>query len=62
MKKLVNKIKRFKNDENGMEFIQVGVIVLGVMLLVAAVWLIYNKINSELVEVPSQIHLTDGVG
>lgn len=57
MKKLASKFHRFVHDEDGMEFIQVAVIVLGVMVLVAAAWAIYNRVNEEMGKVPDKINL-----
>ena len=57
MKTLKAKFRRFVKNEDGMEFMQVAVIVLGAILLVAAVWLIYNKVNTELQKIPDQIVL-----
>lgn len=48
MKKLVQKFKNFKNDESGMEFLQVAVVVLIVALLIVVVVAIGTAVNTRL--------------
>lgn len=59
MKALKRKLQRFVRNEGGMEFMQVAVIVLGAILLIAAVWAIYNAINNQLVNIPANINLSN---
>ena len=59
MKVLKAKFKRFVHNDGGMEFMQVAVIVLGAILLIAAVWAIYNAINNQLTAIPGNINLSN---
>lgn len=56
MKKLVQKFKNFKNDESGMEFLQVAVVVMIVALLIVAVIAIGNAVNGRLNEAVSEVN------
>ncbi len=60
MKTLKAKFRRFVKNEDGMEFMQVAVIVLGAILLIAAIWLIYEQIEGQLSVIPQQIDLANG--
>ena len=57
MNALKARFKRFVHNEGGMEFMQVAVIVLGAILLIAAIWAIYNTINNQISTIPDQINL-----
>lgn len=56
MKKLVQKFKNFKNDESGMEFLQVAVVVLIVALLIVMVVAIGNAVNGRLSDAANEVN------
>ena len=45
MKSLKRRFQKFVGDENGMEFIQVAVIVLAVVAIAAIIWLMYDAVK-----------------
>lgn len=48
MKSLVARFKKFKNDEGGMEFIQVAAIALLAIALIAAIVILGNNISTAI--------------
>ena len=57
MKKLIARFKRFSNDNEGMEFIQVAIIILGVIIAAAGMYALYKTVSDALsnmsVSIPS---------
>lgn len=48
MKKLIARFKRFSNDNEGMEFIQVAIIILGVIIAAAGMYALYKTVSDAL--------------
>ncbi len=57
MKNLMKRIKAFINDEDGMEFIQVAVIIVAVGILAIAVYNLYVSTGSKISEASEKINL-----
>lgn len=55
MKGIKNHIKRFIKNEDGMEFIQVAVIVLAVIALAAAAYVLYQNVGNSIKGVDTSI-------
>jgi hypothetical protein len=48
MKKLIARFKRFSDDNEGMEFIQVAIIILGVIIAAAGMYALYRTVAGAL--------------
>ena len=59
MKKLIAKIRRFHNDENGMEFIEVAAIVVGAIALAAAIFILMKNLGDKVSTVDVSIPQAD---
>ena len=64
MKKLVAKFKRFQNDQEGMEFIEVAAIVIGAIALAAAIYVLMKKVgdavSGQTVTIPTDTGMSYG--
>jgi len=59
VKKLVAKFKRFQNDQNGMEFIEVAAIVIGAIALAAAIYVLMKNVGDSVSGVSVSIPAAD---
>ena len=59
MKKLIARFKRFSNDNDGMEFIQVAIIILGVIIAAAGMYALYTTVKTSLTNMQVTIPSAD---
>jgi len=57
MKRIAKRLKRFLNDDNGMEFIQVAAIVVGAIALAAAVYVLMNNVGNTVIDVGKELDI-----
>lgn len=62
MKALKRKFRRFMSDDNGMEFIQVAVIILAAIALAGAAYVMYTHVADALKKTPVSIPSAPGMG
>lgn len=60
MKNIRARVKSFLKDDNGMEFIQVAVIVVAVLMLAAAAYYLYTQAGVKINEVADNIDISQG--